>query len=133
MNPATSETGVVAAVIDQGGRVLLAKRPHHKRYGGKWEFPGGKCETGESHSEAISRELMEELGVTVVSTEVPEFIITDRSIALTIYYIPTTVVGTAQAREHDALAWVADEDLLDYDLAPTDRSYAEYRISRAGC
>jgi 8-oxo-dGTP diphosphatase len=55
---------VVAAIIrDDLGRVLLARRPEHKHQGGRWEFPGGKVESGEALQHALQRELDEELGV----------------------------------------------------------------------
>ena len=56
---------VTAAVLDEAGRVLLGQRAPDVRYGGLWEFPGGKVEPGESDADAASRELAEELGVTV--------------------------------------------------------------------
>ena len=57
---------VVAAVIVQpDGRFLLAQRPAGKVYAGYWEFPGGKVEPGEPASEALKRELHEELGILV--------------------------------------------------------------------
>ena len=66
--PDTSRLDVVAAIIrDDSGRVLLARRPEHKHQGGRWEFPGGKVETGEALERALNRELEEELGVTTRS------------------------------------------------------------------
>ena len=56
---------VLAAVVERGGRFLICQRPLHKRHGGLWEFPGGKCEPGESDADAARRELQEELGVAV--------------------------------------------------------------------
>lgn len=56
---------VVAAVLVREGRVLVAKRPAAKRNGGLWEFPGGKVEPGETHAEALTREIEEELGLFV--------------------------------------------------------------------
>ena len=57
---------VAAAVITRGdGRVLLAQRPSGKPYAGYWEFPGGKVEPGETPRAALTRELTEELGLTV--------------------------------------------------------------------
>jgi 8-oxo-dGTP diphosphatase len=54
---------VVAAVIERDGRVLVTLRPRGTHLEGHWEFPGGKCEAGESHAEALARELREELAV----------------------------------------------------------------------
>ena len=63
---ATPIVPVVAAVICGGDdRILMAQRPRGKIYEGYWEFPGGKIESGESASEALARELHEELGIEV--------------------------------------------------------------------
>ena len=60
---------VVAAVIKKDDKYLVARRASHKQHAGKWEFPGGKVENGESHHEAMEREWIEELGVMVVIEE----------------------------------------------------------------
>ena len=52
---------VTAAVIVQGGRVLIAQRRAAARLGGKWEFPGGKIEPGESPEACLRRELSDTL------------------------------------------------------------------------
>jgi 8-oxo-dGTP diphosphatase len=58
---------VAAAVIQRpDGAFLLAQRPIGKVYAGYWEFPGGKVEPGEDSTQALSRELHEELGIDVV-------------------------------------------------------------------
>ena len=58
---------VAAAIIERAdGQVLLAQRPAGKAYAGYWEFPGGKLEPGETPRDALDRELMEELGITVL-------------------------------------------------------------------
>jgi 8-oxo-dGTP diphosphatase len=54
---------VVAALIERGGRVLVSQRGPDVGHAGRWEFPGGKREPGESDREALARELLEELGV----------------------------------------------------------------------
>ncbi len=57
---------VVAAIIeDEQGLILIAQRPSGKILAGLWEFPGGKIEAGESASEALRRELKEELELEV--------------------------------------------------------------------
>ena len=52
-------------LIDGKGHILLAQRADHQHQGGKWEFPGGKIEVGETPEQALCRELQEELGVQV--------------------------------------------------------------------
>ena len=54
---------VVAALIRDGERFLICKRPAHKARALMWEFPGGKVEAGETDGAALSRELREELGI----------------------------------------------------------------------
>jgi A/G-specific adenine glycosylase len=56
---------VGAAVLRRGGKVLIARRPEGGLLGGLWEFPGGKCERGESLAACVQRELEEELGIAV--------------------------------------------------------------------
>jgi 8-oxo-dGTP diphosphatase len=55
----------VGVLIDGDGRFLLTSRPNGKVYAGHWEFPGGKLEAGESVEQALRRELLEELGITI--------------------------------------------------------------------
>lgn len=59
-------TDVVIALIWRRGRLLIGLRPEGKALPLLWEFPGGKCEPGESHTEALGRECREELGVDVI-------------------------------------------------------------------
>ncbi len=59
----------VGVLIDAHGRFLLTSRPAGKVYAGWWEFPGGKLEAGESVTEALARELHEELGIDVGELE----------------------------------------------------------------
>lgn len=58
-------TDVVVALIWRGDTLLIGLRPEGKSFALKWEFPGGKCEPGEGHTEALQRECQEELGVEV--------------------------------------------------------------------
>jgi len=56
---------VAAGIIRRDQQVYLTKRADDAHQGGKWEFPGGKVEMGESASEALCRELKEEVGIEV--------------------------------------------------------------------
>ncbi len=64
-----SRRSVTAAVIEEDGRILIAKRKKGDRSEGRWEFPGGKVEPGESPEESLKRELREELGIDVAVEE----------------------------------------------------------------
>ncbi len=121
---------VLASVIRRDGRLLVCQRPTHKRHGGLWEFPGGKVEPGESDLAASRRELAEELGVHVLSVGPVEFSVADPGSDFVIEFLPVTIEGDPVCLEHSALAWVLPSDLLAYDLAPSDRRYAEFLLER---
>ena len=52
---------VVAAVIEEQGRILICRRKNRDGSAGRWEFPGGKLEQGETERECLARELMEDV------------------------------------------------------------------------
>ena len=116
---------VVAAVIRRGDTFLVCQRPLHKRHGGMWEFPGGKCERGESDAEAIRRELVEELEVEPVSVGEPEFEIADLGSPFLIVFIPVRIEVEPRAIEHSDLTWASVDELLVMPLAPSDRRFVE--------
>lgn len=115
---------VLAAVISEGGRYLVCKRPLAKRHGGLWEFPGGKLEAGESYEDAAHRELAEELSVAVISIGVPLLAVHDEDSPYNIVFVPVTISGSPVPIEHDEIRWVARNDLLALDLAPSDLKFA---------
>jgi 8-oxo-dGTP diphosphatase len=123
---------VLAAVIVREERYLICQRPLHKRHGGLWEFPGGKLEDGESWLEAAARELEEELALQVTSVEKPLLAIHDAGSPFNIVFVPVVTTGEPRPLEHDALEWVAANELLDLNLAPSDRRFAEWLVGRRG-
>ncbi len=54
---------VTCAIIENGGKILIARRAADQKLAGKWEFPGGKVADGESPEECLKRELEEEFGI----------------------------------------------------------------------
>ena len=119
---------VLAAVILQDGRYLICRRPDHKRHGGLWEFPGGKVEAGETDFEAAEREMREELDVTVDSVDPPLFTRRDEGSVFSIEFMPVEIRGTPREIEHSAHAWVPPQDLLAYELAPSDRAFVKEHL-----
>jgi (d)CTP diphosphatase len=70
LNSQKVHTNVVCAIIENANGILICKRAVHKENAGLWEFPGGKVKIGEGLSEALERELLEELGVKSRAFEV---------------------------------------------------------------
>lgn len=115
---------VMAAVItDARGRILLARRTEGRDLAGRWEFPGGKQEPGESPEDALVRELREELGIEArvgghlisVPQQYP-----DKRLCLEVRHLAGWT-GTPRGHEGQALAWVAPDKLTRYDMPPADR------------
>ncbi|MEE8440546.1 MAG: (deoxy)nucleoside triphosphate pyrophosphohydrolase [Spirochaetia bacterium] len=119
---------VVAAVIVQGGKVLIAQRAAGSRFAGLWEFPGGKVEHGETREEALRREIREELGVDIsVRPEPPLETVEwdyDHARVLLVALRADIVHGTPLPLDHAAIRWIAAEDLTDLQLLPADRRIA---------
>lgn len=133
----TKVVSVVAAVITPQGlttaahaplgpniNVLLAQRPEGKHLAGKWEFPGGQVESGESHENALYRELDEELGIQIQSAH-PWTTIThpypEKTVILHIYRV-TEWSGVASGREGQAIEWVAWHQVQDRPMPEADRA-----------
>jgi 8-oxo-dGTP diphosphatase len=115
---------VAAALREQAalGRVLIAQRPAGKWQAGRWEFPGGKVEAGESERAALDRELEEELGIRVLAAEllgVFEHDYADRRVAIGLWLV-TAYEGEPQGRDGQALRWVTGAELGDCDLLEAD-------------
>lgn len=116
---------VVAAVIRRVDRLLVCQRPAHKRHGGLWEFPGGKCEPGERDADAVRRELREELGVVAATVGDAELEIADEGSPFVIVFVPTSIDGEPVCHEHTAHRWATLAELRTMKLAPSDRRYVE--------
>ena len=115
---------VVAGILrDAHGRILLAQRPAGKHLAGLWEFPGGKCEPGESPEDALRRELREEVGVVIGALEkliaVP-WRYPQKSIVLDVYAV-TAFAGAVHGREGQALRWVTLDEIAAMPMPPADR------------
>lgn len=113
---------VVAAIIEQDGLILLAQRPLHADQPGRWEFPGGKVEAGETQPEALRRELREELGIDAlpaVYVASHQRDVSGRLIHLHAWHVPD-YHGELTALAHSQLVWVKPEAAFSWDLAPAD-------------
>ena len=113
---------VVAAIIIEKGKVFAAKRKDAGELALKWEFPGGKIESGETGEEAIVREIMEELSATIV---VDRYLMTVEHQYKTFHltmdaYQCTVTDGTLEISEHVDSHWLPVEELHSLDWAAAD-------------
>ena len=120
---------VAAVIIRDDGRILVTQRLAGAHLGGKWEFPGGKPEPGESDEEALRRELVEELGVDtsvgalVLRTE-HQYPAREGHAAKSVrvaFYRASICSGEPRCIGVNDIRWVTPRQLADLDLPDADR------------
>lgn len=114
---------VVAALIRNGKKFLICRRPAHKARGLLWEFVGGKVEKGETKEQALVRECREELDVTVkvggVFTElIHEY--PDITVDLTLFNAEIES-GEIKILEHSAIDWITPDEIENFEFCPADK------------
>ncbi|MEM6475692.1 MAG: (deoxy)nucleoside triphosphate pyrophosphohydrolase [Pseudomonadota bacterium] len=118
---------VVAAALHRDGVAwLMHRRPEGKHHAGLWEFPGGKVDPGETPLGAITRELAEELGITVGPEDcIPAGFAQgnagdhNRPIVILLYKIGEWN-GEPRALEGGAIAWYESGQVTDLEMPPLD-------------
>jgi len=123
---------VVAALIERRGRVLLSQRREDQSFALTWEFPGGKVEPGESPTQALAREVREELGCSIHVGEVAELIFhayAEFDLVMPVY---RAVIKRGRPRpvEVHAIAWIPRADLATTEMPPADLPFAR-KLARA--
>ncbi|MBM7614948.1 (deoxy)nucleoside triphosphate pyrophosphohydrolase [Alkaliphilus hydrothermalis] len=118
---------VVAAILKQGDKILIARRKEGKSLGGYWEFPGGKIEEGESPEKSLIRELKEEMMIDIKVTEpfgenIHDY--GDKKIRLIAFWGEIDS-GEIVLKDHDCIEWVFPKDLHQYNFSPADVSFVE--------
>jgi mutator protein MutT len=122
---------VTAAVIERDGRFLLTRRQKGVHLEGLWEFPGGKCDPGETLEECLKRELLEELAV---DADVGDCIFTalhrypDRSVEL--HFLRCRVRDDPVPQLGQEMRWATREELGVLEFPPADGDLIE-RLRRA--
>ena len=115
---------VIKAVNDKNEPVIFATQRGYGEYKDGWEFPGGKIEAGETPSEALVREIREELDTTIVVGELIDTIEYDYpSFHLSMdCFFCTIAAGRLLLKEHEAARWLTKEELYSVDWLPADLS-----------
>ena len=122
---------IAGALFDEQGRVLIAQRPPGKHMAGGWEFPGGKVAPGESHQDALRREMQEELGTDV---DVREIVSTathaydDRHV--TLHFYACGLKGEPQPLLGQEMRWVGRSELASLGFPPADEELIALLIAR---
>lgn len=113
----------VGVIYGADGRILIAKRPDTVHQGGLWEFPGGKVDAGETVTQALARELREELNIAVLASE-PLIQIrhhyVDKSVLLDVHAI-TDFSGVPCGNEGQPIQWVNRSQLYQYEFPAANR------------
>jgi A/G-specific adenine glycosylase len=124
---------VTAAVIQRGGRVLIAQRPIKGLLGGLWEFPGGKLEDGENLVGCLKREIREELTAEIeVGEPYGVYQHAYTHFKVTLYgFLCQLVSGEPAPIEAAAIAWVKPEEMTEYPMGKIDRQIAR-RLAKDG-
>lgn len=118
---------VTCALILNNNRILVTRRGPGMRMAGKWEFPGGKVEAGETAEQCIRRECLEELGLNIritgqLSSHHHDY--GDVAIVL-IPFLATIESGELSLKEHDQFEWATREQLRSFDWAEADVAVVE--------
>jgi mutator protein MutT len=123
------QVGVVAAVIEEDGAFLVTRRPEGVHLAGLWEFPGGKIDAGETHAQALRREIREELGTDIHVQDLlfhTTHVYPERSVAL--YFYRCALSGDPSALLGQQMRWVRRHELAGLGFPPADEEFIELLV-----
>ncbi len=119
---------VTCAIIEKDGKFLISQRKDN----GKWEFPGGKVETGESERDCLKRELKEELDIEVDVTDLlcrTEYDYGETYVKL-VTFVAIHISGEMKKIVHKELAWIDFDEFGEYDFLPADEEIIEEILNK---
>ena len=127
-------TTVAIGLIERDGAVLIGRRRTDQVHAGKWEFPGGKVEAGETPLAALERELAEELGLVGVKAQEVlryEYAYPGKAPVLLVFFLVTAYRGTVDGSQFAELRWESPTVLTAFDfLAGDERIVQELAAGR---
>lgn len=109
---------VIGVILNPQNQILIARRNFGVHLGGKWEFPGGKVEENESLTDALIREMREELDIEVLASQplcTLEHDYGDRHVKLECFTV-TRFSGEAHGKEGQPIRWVPLAELDHYEF-----------------
>jgi len=120
---------VAAIVVDSQQRILMAQRAHWQHQGGKWEFPGGKIETDETHLQALARELEEEVDLQIDQRFCELFKAVhhdyaDKNVSL-YFYLVKNASGIAKGMEDQPVLWVDAKTLSGLAIPDANKAIVD--------
>ena len=123
---------IAAGIAIRGGKAFIARRPEGELLGGLWEFPGGKCELGESLPSCLEREWWEEFRVEVsAGDKLGVFEHAYTHFRITVHAFKCGILqGEPEALEHAEICWVRVRNLKDYPMGKVDREIAKTLMER---
>jgi 8-oxo-dGTP diphosphatase len=122
---------VTAAIIQKDNRYLVTRRQPGTHLAGVWEFPGGKCDAGESLTACMARELEEELGIQAtvgseILTTAHEY--PDRRVEL--HFFACRSAGEPSPLLGQEMRWVARDELANLEFPPADAELIRILVTR---
>ena len=115
---------VIGLIFNEQGQILISKRAEETHQGGKWEFPGGKVEADESDTEALVRELDEEVGIKserYAQQMCRRYCYPEYTVELIVYRV-LGYTGKPVANEQQQLRWVNISELSQFDFPAANQS-----------
>jgi 8-oxo-dGTP diphosphatase len=121
-------TPVAVGILRNNGKILVCQRKRGGRYELKWEFPGGKLESGETPLQCLRRELQEELSITVETVQRMEFqsaSYEDGGMFEVAYCFISEFSGDPRNNVFETIRWVNPEELGQLDILEGNRAFVE--------
>lgn len=119
----TKTKKVIASIIRKDNKFLIAQRAKKDDIYGKWEFPGGKMEEGETEHQCLQRELFEEFNIRA---EIGDYLCSSffehkgHPMEMRTYFVDS-FSGEFVLNDHQQIKWVEKYELLNYDMPDPDK------------